>query len=62
MNRAGEANLWVDSRISDRDIGFDALVFAGGRVYQIGFDGDVDLAYFKAILATVRLDPAQATD
>ena len=52
----------VDSRISDRDIGFDALVFAGGRVYQIGFDGDVDLAYFKAILATVRLDPAKAID
>lgn len=52
----------VDSRISDPDVGFDALVFAGGRVYQIGFDGDVDLAYFKAILATVRLDPAKAID
>lgn len=52
----------IDSRISDRDVGFDALVFAGGRVYQIGFDGDVDLAYFKVILATVRLDPAKATN
>ena len=50
----------VDSRISDRDIGFDVLVFSGGRAYAIGFDGDVDLGYFKALLATVRLDPAAA--
>lgn len=52
----------VDSRISDRDVGFEALVFAGGRVYQIGFDGDVDLAYFKVVLASVRLDPSKATN
>ena len=52
----------ADARISDRDVGFDALVFAGGRVYEIGLDGDVDLAYFKALLATVRLDPSKAID
>ncbi|MBI2762287.1 MAG: hypothetical protein HYX54_00800 [Chloroflexi bacterium] len=52
----------IDSRISDRDVGFDVLVFAGGRVYDIGFDGDVDLAYFKALLATLRLDPSNAVD
>lgn len=50
----------VDSRISDRDVGFDVLVFSGGRVYAIGFDGNVDLDYFKTLLATVRLDPAAA--
>ncbi len=50
----------ADSKISDPDISFDALVFSGGRVYQIGLDGDVDLAYFEALLATVQLDPASA--
>ncbi len=52
----------VDSKIAQRDVGFDALVFAGGRAYQIGFDGNVDLAYFKALLQTMRLDPARATN
>ncbi|MES2209585.1 MAG: hypothetical protein V4515_05295 [Chloroflexota bacterium] len=57
---AADCLVPIDSRISIRDVGFDALVFSGGRVYQFGFDGDVDLAYFKALLATVRLDPSQA--
>ena len=52
----------ADEKISDRDVSFDALVFSGGRVYEIALDGDVDLDYFKAILATVELDPAQAID
>jgi hypothetical protein len=49
-------------KISERDIYFDAVVFAGGRVYQISFDGDVDKGYFEAVLATLRLDPSQAID
>ena len=52
----------ADSKISPRDVSFDALVFAGGRVYEFGLDGDVDLAYFEALLATVRLDPTKALD
>lgn len=52
----------VDSKISERDIGFSAIVFAGGRVYAIGLDGDVDLDYFKALVVTVRLDPSSAID
>ena len=50
----------ADSKISVRDVSYDALVFSGGRVYQIGLDGDVDLAYFEALLATVQLDPSKA--
>lgn len=52
----------IDERISEHDVSFDALVFSGGRVYQFGLDGDVDLAYFKALLATVRLDPSTAIE
>jgi hypothetical protein len=59
---AADCFVPLDARISDRDVSFDALVFSGGRVYQFGLDGDVDLAYFKALLATVRLDPSQAID
>jgi hypothetical protein len=54
--------LASDSDFSTPDIAFDAIVFAGDRVYRIGLDGVVDLAYFEAILATVQLDPASAID
>lgn len=52
----------VDGRISEPDVSFEALAFSGGRVYQIHLDGNVDLDYFKALLATVRLDPSRAVD
>jgi hypothetical protein len=54
--------LASDSDFSTPDIAFDVIVFAGDRVYRIGLDGVVDLGYFEAILATVRLDPASAID
>lgn len=59
---AADCPVPADSLISERDVSFDALVFSGGRVYQFGLDGDVDLAYFKALLATVRLDPSKAVE
>jgi hypothetical protein len=52
----------ADNKFSTPDIAFDVIVFAGDRVYRIGLDGVVDLGYFEAILATVRLDPASAID
>ena len=52
----------ADDRISERDVWYEALVFSGDRVYQITLDGDVDLAYFEAVLATIRLDPSTAVD
>ena len=52
----------ADERVSEPDVWFDAIVFSGGRVYQIGLDGNVDLAYFKAVLAEVTLDPSSAID
>lgn len=52
----------ADSDFSTPDIGFDVIVFADDRVYRIGLDGVVDLGYFEAILATVRLDPGSALD
>jgi hypothetical protein len=52
----------LDNRVADRDVAFRAFAFSGGRVYEIRLDGDVDLAYFKAILATVRLTPSSAVD
>lgn len=54
--------LPADANFSTPDVGFDVIVFADGRVYRIGLDGVVDLSYFEAILATVRLDPASAID
>ena len=57
-----DCHVSLDNRISDRDVSFRALAFSGGRVYEIRFDGDVDLDYFKAILATVRLTPSTAVD
>ena len=52
----------AQGRVSDRDVWFDLIVFSGDRVYQIGLDGNVDLAYFKAVLAAITLDPAAAVD
>lgn len=54
--------LPADENFSTPDVAFDVIVFAADRVYRIGLDGVVDLGYFRAILATVRLDPASATD
>jgi hypothetical protein len=54
--------LPADEDFSTPDIGFDVIVFAADRVYKIGLDGVVDLGYFEAFLATVRLDPASAID
>jgi hypothetical protein len=52
----------ADSKFSIPDVQFNAFVFAGNRVYTIGLDGDVDFGYFRAILDTIRLDPASAVD
>jgi hypothetical protein len=54
--------LPADASLSKPDVAFDVIVFAPDRVYRIGLDGAVDLGYFEAILATVRLDPASALD
>ena len=54
--------LPADTGFSTPDVRFDVIVFAGGRVYEIALDGVVDRAYFEAVLATVRLDPAAALD
>ena len=54
--------LPADASFSTPDVAFDVIVFAGDRVYRIGLDGAVDLGYFEAILATVRLDPGSAMD
>jgi hypothetical protein len=54
--------LAADKSISTPDVAFDVIVFAADRVYRIGLDGAVDLGYFEAILATVRLDPGSAID
>ncbi len=52
----------ADAAISPNDQVFEAFVFAGDRVYQIALDGEVDLDYFEALLATMKLDPASAID
>ena len=57
-----DCHVSLDNKISDRDVAFRAFAFSGDRVYEIRFDGDVDLAYFKAILATIRLTPSTAVD
>jgi hypothetical protein len=54
--------LPADKSFSTPDVAFDVIVFTADRVYRIGLDGTVDLGYFGAILATVRLDPASAMD
>jgi len=40
----------------------EALAFSGGRVYLFWIQGDVDPAWFQAILSTVTLDPSRAID
>lgn len=52
----------ADLALSTPDVAFGAIVFVENRVYRIALDGDVDLGYFEAILATLRLDPASAID
>jgi hypothetical protein len=52
----------ADSTFSSPDLRYTAIVFAGGRIYQIDLDGRVDRAYFQAIVDTIRLDPASAVD
>jgi hypothetical protein len=52
----------ADAALSPGDVVFDAFVFSDDRVYQVTLDGDVDLGYFKALVATMRLDPASAID
>jgi hypothetical protein len=54
--------LPADEGFSTPDVAFNVIVFAADRVYRIGLDGVVDLGYFDAFLATVRLDPASALD
>jgi len=54
--------LPADEGFSTPDVAFNVIVFAADRVYRIGLDGVVDLGYFEAFLATVRLDPASAMD
>ena len=51
-----------DDQIAARDMSFEALAFAGGRVYQFRLNGDVDRADFEALLGSVRFDPARAVD
>ena len=52
----------ADTKFSAPDVQYAAFVFAGGRVYHVSLDGKVDQAYFEAIIATIRLDPASALD
>src|SRR4051812_22755578 len=54
--------LPADTGFSAPDVRFDAIIFSGGRVYEIGLDGIVDRGYFDAILATMHFDPASASD
>ena len=54
--------IYADSAMSPNDVMFEAFVFADDRVYQITLDGNVDLAFFQAIVATMTLDPATAID
>lgn len=45
-----------------RNVGYGAIVFSGDRVYRFSLNGNVDLAYFEALLATVTFDPEHALD
>jgi hypothetical protein len=51
-----------DAQIAARDVSFEALAFAGGRVYQFRLNGDVDRADFETLLASVLFDPTHAVD
>jgi hypothetical protein len=52
----------ADRTFSVPDLQYRAIVIADGRVYDIRLDGNVDRAYFDAIVATIRLDPSSAVD
>ena len=52
----------LDASIAAGGVTFDAIVFSGGRAYQITLDGLVDRAFFDAVLATIKLDPLTAVD
>ena len=52
----------ADTNFSNPDLRYRAIVIADGRVYDISLHGNVDRAYFDAIVATIRLDPASAAD
>jgi hypothetical protein len=54
--------MYADSAMSSDDIVFEAFVFADDRVYEITLDGKVDLPFFEALVATMKLDPASAID
>jgi hypothetical protein len=51
-----------DLAMSRTDVEFEAFVFAADRVYKINLDGDVDQAFFEALVSTMTLDPASAID
>ena len=52
----------ADREFSVPDLQYRAIVIADGRVYDIRLDGNIDRAYFDAIVATIRLDPSSALD
>ena len=52
----------ADRTFSVPDLQYRAIVIADGRVYDIRLDGNIDRAYFDAIVATIRLDPSSALD
>jgi hypothetical protein len=52
----------ADRTFSVPDVQYRAIVIADGRVYDVRLDGNIDRAYFDAIVATIRLDPASAVD
>jgi hypothetical protein len=62
LSGAGCTTPADNGRFAERDVSFHALVFSGGRFYMISLNGDVELADFKALLATIRLDPSSAID
>ena len=59
---AADCAVPPDEWIASRDVRFHAFAFSGGRVYQFGMHGDIDLEDFKALLAAVRLEPSSARD
>jgi hypothetical protein len=57
-----ECPAGVDEDFSVRQVEFEAIAFSGDRVYVFSFGGNVDLAYFEALLANVAFDPEHALD
>ena len=52
----------ADRQFSVPDLEYRAIVIADGRVYDIRLHGNIDRAWFDAIVATIRLDPSSALD